>query len=142
MCTRPIRQVSGVLTHPQGEHVTKPSNSVGSSPLAIITHSEFLAQTDPNPSDRMEELRKQRSLFPQNQEQYGFCKLELLLAIFPDCEEEAICRAESEASQREKQRWEPDKSSDILGTLGSSYVGSCCRNFQLQELTHALFCLN
>lgn len=104
MYVRPIRYGLGILTHPWGEHVTWPSKSVCSIPLAIITHSSFLAQTDPNPLGLIEELIKQRSLFPQNHEQYGCRKLELLLAIFPGCEEEAICSAENEASQRGKQR--------------------------------------
>ena len=66
MCVRPIRYGLGILTHPWGEHVTWPSKSVCSIPLAVITHSSFLAQTDPNPLGLIEELMKQRSLFPQN----------------------------------------------------------------------------
>ena len=72
-----------------------------------------MAQTDSDILDLLCELRNQGSLFPWDQEQYGHCELEQLLAIFPGRGEEEMCTAENEASHTEKQRLEPEKSSDI-----------------------------
>lgn len=108
-----IKYGLGVLTHHWGQCVTRPGKSVYSLLLAIIANSGSMAHTDPDILDLLCERRNQGSLFSWDHEQCGHCELEQLLAIFPGRGEEEMRTEENEASPTEKQRLEPEKSSEI-----------------------------